>query len=152
MGFRSRRPTRVPLLTVRHKALRLAWARQHRYWTVDGWKRVARPDESRFHLNRTDARVWRQPHESMDSTCQQGTVQAGGGSLMVWGLCSWRDIGCLICLDMTLTEWLQGHSSEFRHFRWPPKFPDMNIIEYIWDALQRAVQKRSSSPLTPTDL
>ncbi|GFS66096.1 transposable element Tcb1 transposase [Trichonephila clavipes] len=31
MGFRSRRPTRVSLLTERHKALRLTWARQHRY-------------------------------------------------------------------------------------------------------------------------
>ncbi|GFW96724.1 transposable element tcb2 transposase [Trichonephila clavipes] len=29
------------------------------------------------------------------------------------------------------TYWLQKHSSEFRHFRWPPKSPDMNIIEYI---------------------
>ncbi|GFX39027.1 HTH_Tnp_Tc3_2 domain-containing protein [Trichonephila clavipes] len=35
MGFRSRRPTRVPLLTARHKALCLAWAHQHRHWTVD---------------------------------------------------------------------------------------------------------------------
>ncbi|GFX21522.1 transposable element tcb2 transposase [Trichonephila clavipes] len=50
------------------------------------------------------------------------------------------------------TGWLQEHSSEFRHFRWPPKSPDMNIIEYIWDALQRAVQKRSPPPLTHTDL
>ncbi|GFX80243.1 transposable element Tcb2 transposase [Trichonephila clavipes] len=33
-------------------------------------------------------------------------------------------------------------SAEFRHFRWPPKFPDVNIIECIWDALQRAVQNR----------
>ncbi|GFX97636.1 transposable element tcb2 transposase [Trichonephila clavipes] len=39
------------------------------------------------------------------------------------------------------TERLQEHSSEFRHFRWPPKSPEMNIIEYIWDAFQRAVQK-----------
>ncbi|GFT00846.1 transposable element Tcb2 transposase [Trichonephila clavipes] len=37
------------------------------------------------------------------------------------------------------TEWLQEHSSEFRHFHWPPKFTDMNIIEYIGDTLQRAV-------------
>ncbi|GFX74145.1 transposable element tcb2 transposase [Trichonephila clavipes] len=48
-----------------------------------------------------------------------------------------------------VTEWLQKHSSEFRHFCWPPKSPDMNIIEYIWDALQRAVQKRSPLTLTP---
>ncbi|GBN37511.1 Transposable element Tcb2 transposase [Araneus ventricosus] len=138
-------------------------------------------------------RVWRQPHESMDPACQQGTVQAGGGSVMVWGVCNWRDMGPLIRLDTTLTgdryvsilsghlhpfmsivysdglgefqqdnatphtsriatEWLQEHSSDFRHFRWPPKSSDMNIIEHIWDALQRAVQKRSHHPLTPTDL
>ncbi|GFT21115.1 HTH_Tnp_Tc3_2 domain-containing protein [Trichonephila clavipes] len=29
MGFRGRRPTRVPLLNARHKTLRLAWTRQH---------------------------------------------------------------------------------------------------------------------------
>ncbi|GFY08734.1 transposable element tcb2 transposase [Trichonephila clavipes] len=28
----------------------------------------------------------------------------------------------------------------------------MNIVEQIWDALQRAVQKRSPPPLTPIDL
>ncbi|GBO41023.1 hypothetical protein AVEN_265600-1 [Araneus ventricosus] len=46
------------------------------------------------------------------------------------------------------TEWLQEHSFDFRHFRWKPKSPDMNIIEHIWDALQRAVEKRS--PHTPS--
>ncbi|GFS51567.1 transposable element tcb2 transposase [Trichonephila clavipes] len=50
------------------------------------------------------------------------------------------------------TEGLQKHSSEFRHFRWPPKPPDRNIIEHISDDLQRAVHKRSPPPLTPTDL
>ncbi|GFR00262.1 transposable element tcb2 transposase [Trichonephila clavata] len=50
------------------------------------------------------------------------------------------------------TDWLQEHSSELRNFRWPPKPPDRNIIEYIWDILQRAVQKRSSPPFTPIDL
>ncbi|GFV73414.1 HTH_Tnp_Tc3_2 domain-containing protein [Trichonephila clavipes] len=41
MGFRSRRPTRTSLLTARHKALRLAWARQHQHWTVNDWKHIA---------------------------------------------------------------------------------------------------------------
>ncbi|GFS47451.1 uncharacterized protein TNCV_4863521 [Trichonephila clavipes] len=36
-------------------------------------------------------------------TCQQGTVQVGGGSVIAWGLCSWRDMGTLIRLDTTLT-------------------------------------------------
>ncbi|GFV73413.1 DDE_3 domain-containing protein [Trichonephila clavipes] len=50
------------------------------------------------------------------------------------------------------TEWFQEPFSEFRHFRWSPKSPDMNIIEHISDTLKRAVQKRFSPPLTPTDL
>ncbi|GFY19391.1 HTH_Tnp_Tc3_2 domain-containing protein [Trichonephila clavipes] len=75
MGFRSRRSTCVPLLTALHKTLHLAWARQHRHWTVDDWKHVAWSDESRFQLNQGDGRerAWRQPHESIDPICQQGT-------------------------------------------------------------------------------
>ncbi|GBN16570.1 hypothetical protein AVEN_256050-1 [Araneus ventricosus] len=57
MGSQSRRLTRIPLLTARHKALLLSWARQHYHWTVDDWKHVAWYDESRFQLYRTDARV-----------------------------------------------------------------------------------------------
>ena len=100
MGFWSRRPTRLLLLTVRQKALHLTWARQHRQWTVDDWKHVSWSDESRFQLHRADGlvRVWRQPHESMDPSCQQGTVQAGGGSVMVWSVCSWHDMGPLLRL------------------------------------------------------
>ncbi|GFW77837.1 early endosome antigen 1 [Trichonephila clavipes] len=39
----------------------------------------------------------------MDPTYQQGTVQAGGGSVMVWDTCSWHHMGPLILLDTTLT-------------------------------------------------
>ncbi|GFW41102.1 transposable element tcb2 transposase [Trichonephila clavipes] len=49
-------------------------------------------------------------------------------------------------------EWPQKYSSEFRHFSWPTKSPVMNSIEHIWDALQRAVQKRYPPHLTLTDL
>ncbi|GBN39129.1 hypothetical protein AVEN_20436-1 [Araneus ventricosus] len=41
MGLCSRRPTRVPLLTKRHRQLRLQWAREHRDWTMDEWERVS---------------------------------------------------------------------------------------------------------------
>ncbi|GFT99630.1 HTH_Tnp_Tc3_2 domain-containing protein [Trichonephila clavipes] len=68
MGFPSRRPTRVPLLIARHKALRLAWARQLRHRTADDWKHVAWSDESRFQSNLAVVyvRVWRQPLESIE--------------------------------------------------------------------------------------
>ncbi|GBM51411.1 hypothetical protein AVEN_203755-1 [Araneus ventricosus] len=47
---------------------------------------------------------------------------------------------------------LQEHSSDFRHFHWPPKSPEMNIIEDIRDALLHAVEKRSPPPRTSIDL
>ncbi|GBN23208.1 hypothetical protein AVEN_41297-1 [Araneus ventricosus] len=50
-----------------------------------------------------------------------------------------------------VTKWLQEHSSDFRHFQWPPKYPEMNIIENIRDALLHAVEKRSPPPHTPMD-
>ncbi|GBN00296.1 hypothetical protein AVEN_171889-1 [Araneus ventricosus] len=50
------------------------------------------------------------------------------------------------------TKWLQEHSSDFRHFHWPPKSPEMNIIEDILDVLLHAVEKRSPPPRTPMDL
>ncbi|GFW20471.1 transposable element Tcb2 transposase [Trichonephila clavipes] len=94
----------------------------------------------------------------MDPACQQEIVQAGRCSVIVWGVCSWCDNGLLIRLDPTLTgvriatESLQETSFELRHFHWPPKSSDRNIIECIWDALQRAVQKRSPPPLIPIHL
>ncbi|GBM61585.1 Transposable element Tcb2 transposase [Araneus ventricosus] len=105
LGFRSRRTTIAPLLTARHKALCIAWVRQHSHWTVDDWKHAAWSDESRFQLYRADGsvRVWRKPQESMDPTCQQGTVKSGGASVMVWGLCNWSEIEPLIRLETALT-------------------------------------------------
>ncbi|GBN38895.1 hypothetical protein AVEN_153222-1 [Araneus ventricosus] len=46
----------------------------------------------------------------------------------------------------------QEHSSDFRHFHWPPKSPEMNIIEDIRDALLHVVEKRSPPPRTPMNL
>ncbi|GBM26496.1 hypothetical protein AVEN_206179-1 [Araneus ventricosus] len=49
------------------------------------------------------------------------------------------------------TKWLQEHSSDFRHFHWPPKSPE-NIIEDIRDALLHAVEIISPPPRFPMDL
>ncbi|GBN07822.1 hypothetical protein AVEN_69478-1 [Araneus ventricosus] len=75
MDFGSRRPTRVPLLNARHRA---AWAREHREWTLEDWKRVAWSDESRLWLLHADGRLrlWRQAHETKDPACQDGIVHS----------------------------------------------------------------------------
>ncbi|PRD26942.1 UNVERIFIED_CONTAM: hypothetical protein NCL1_36709 [Trichonephila clavipes] len=35
MGFESHRPTRVLLINARHRAVLLAWAREHKNWSVE---------------------------------------------------------------------------------------------------------------------
>ncbi|GBM45917.1 hypothetical protein AVEN_211977-1 [Araneus ventricosus] len=87
MGLCSRRPTRVPMLTKRHRQLRLQWTREHRYWTMDEWKRVAWSDESRFLIHHVDGRVRvsRLPGEQLLPSCIAGHTKAGGGGIMFWG-------------------------------------------------------------------
>ncbi|GFU06938.1 hypothetical protein TNCV_3456101 [Trichonephila clavipes] len=62
----------------------------------------------------------------MDPTCQQGTVQDGGGYVMVWNMCNGRDMGTLIRLDTTLT----GD----RYKRYLPRLTPT----YLWTALSPA--------------
>ncbi len=68
MGYSSRRPHRVPLLSAKNRKQRLQFAQAHQNWTIEDWKNVAWSDESRFLLRHSDGRVriWRKEHESMD--------------------------------------------------------------------------------------
>ncbi len=81
MGFSSRRPHRVPLLSDKNGKRRIQFTQTHQNWT-------------RFLLRHSDGRVriWHEEHESMDPSCLVSTVQAGGG-VMVWGIFSWHTLG-----------------------------------------------------------
>ncbi|GFU54141.1 DDE_3 domain-containing protein [Trichonephila clavipes] len=49
---------------------------------------------------------------------------------------------------LTRLELLQSASRIPLLNRWPPNFPGISSIERIWDALQRAVHKKSPPPIT----
>ncbi|GBO21192.1 hypothetical protein AVEN_64944-1 [Araneus ventricosus] len=72
-----------------------------------------------------------------------------GASMMLMGRGS-GDMGPLICLDTTRL--LRNILLTLEHYHWPPKSPDMSIIEDIRDALLHAVEKRFPPPHTPMDL
>ncbi len=80
MGYSSRSPHWVPLLSAKNRKQRLQFAQAHQNWTIEDWKNVAWSDESRFLLRHSDGRVriWRTEHESMDPSCLVSMVQAGG--------------------------------------------------------------------------
>uniref|UniRef100_A0A673H0H9 Transposase Tc1-like domain-containing protein n=1 Tax=Sinocyclocheilus rhinocerous TaxID=307959 RepID=A0A673H0H9_9TELE len=101
MGYSSRRPHRVPLLSAKNRKQRLQFAQAHQNWTIEDWKSIAWSDESRFLLRHSDGRVriWRKEHESMDPSCLVSTVQAGGGGVMVWGIFSWHTLGPLVPIE-----------------------------------------------------
>ncbi|GBL85625.1 hypothetical protein AVEN_193094-1 [Araneus ventricosus] len=68
------------------------------------------------------------------------------------GLGQFQQVNAILRASRVAAKWLQEHSSEFRHFYWPPKSSDMNIIEDIWDALLHEKEKRSPPPSTHMDL
>ncbi len=100
MGYSSRRPHRVPLLSAKNHKQRLQFAQANQNWTTEDWKNVAWSDESRFLLRHSDGRVriWRKIHESMDLSNLVLTVQAADG-VMVWGIFSWHTFGSLVPIE-----------------------------------------------------
>lgn len=93
-GLNARHPNRVPMLTMRHRRARLAYANAHRAWTFRQWGNVLFTDESRFALHGSDRRplVWRRRGERFRQNFVRPIVAYGGGSVMVWGGVSrdWR--------------------------------------------------------------
>jgi hypothetical protein len=105
MGFCSRRPHWVQLLSAKNKKKLLQWARDHQHWTIEEWKNIAWSDESRFLLRHADGRVriWHKQHESMAPSCLVSTVLAGGGSgVMLWEMFSWHTLVPLIPIEQRL--------------------------------------------------
>ncbi len=84
MGYSSRRPHRMPLLTAKNRK----FAQAHQNWTLEDCKYVAWSDESRFLLQHSDGSIiiCHKEHESMDPSCLVSTVQSAGGGVMVWGI------------------------------------------------------------------
>ncbi len=97
MGYSSRRPHWVPLLSAKNRKWRLEFAQAHQNWKID-FENVTWSDESRFLLRHSDGRVriWRKEHESMDPSSLVSMVQAGGCCFMVWGIFSWHILGTLV--------------------------------------------------------
>ncbi|KAG1927050.1 hypothetical protein F2P79_024494 [Pimephales promelas] len=54
MGYNTRRPHRVPLISTTNRDKRLQFVRAHQNWRVEDWKNVAWSDESRFLLRHSD--------------------------------------------------------------------------------------------------
>ncbi len=103
MGFSSRRPHRVPLLSAKNRKLRLQFIQAHQNWTIEDWKNDAWSDDLDFCCD-TDGRVriWRKEwiHPALSQWFRLAVV-------VLWckGLFSWHTLGPLVpiehCLNAT---------------------------------------------------
>ena len=150
------------------------------------WQHVIFGDESRFQLYAVDGRlrVRRLPDERFRPGCQAHRVQAGGGSVHVWGAFHnsaksplvlpdgyltgvlYRDI-----LQNTLVPFARHHFGDNYRYQddnatphrvrvvlnflqqgnvtkmeQPPRSPDCNPIEHLWDELGRAISSMDNPP------
>jgi transposase len=87
VGLIGRVARRKPLLTNRHRQARLAWAIEHRNWTVDQWSSVVFSDESPIHLvaGRQRRYVRRRGGTAMQQQHIRPTVHRASGGIMIWG-------------------------------------------------------------------
>ena len=146
-GYRAYRPTTKPLLTANHRRLRLEWAQRWRNLSVAHWQHVIFGDESRFQLYPVDGRlrVSRLPGECFRPGCQAHRVQAGGGSVHVWGVFHNSAKSPLVLPDGYLTSVLYRGILQ-NTLEQPPRSPDCNPIEHLWDELGRAISSMDNPP------
>ncbi len=103
-GLNGRIARRKPLLLPRHVAARLSWAKEHRDWTVEMWRKVVWSDESKFNIFQSDGRTYirRRESEEFRRECVVGTVKHGGGSVMVWGCICGDEKGMMLRVETTM--------------------------------------------------
>jgi DDE superfamily endonuclease/Homeodomain-like domain len=100
-GLVSRVRRTKPYISPRAQEKRRLWAKEHKGWTVEEWKRVVFSDESKFMLFKSDGRqwCWIRPGQALDPRFTKKTVKHGGGSLMVWGCITAEGMGRLHRID-----------------------------------------------------
>jgi hypothetical protein len=96
-SFKAVVKKKKPLLNVRHRKRRLAFALKYKEWTVEDWKRVIWSDETKINRFGSDGQeyIWKKKGEGLIPREVQGTVKFGGGNMMVWGCMGWNGVGHL---------------------------------------------------------
>ena len=76
-GIKSYVPVKKPQLTKQQRFKRIQWAKAHRHWKKEDWRKVIFSDESifRMHSCRRTQKVWRRSHERFNPKCMNFSVK-----------------------------------------------------------------------------
>lgn len=103
-GIRSCMPRPKPLISPENKVKRLAFAEEHKSWTMADWRKVIWSDESTFSQFQTSGwgRVWRKSGEEFHEDCIASTIKHSP-KRMFWGCFSWFGLGPIVPLVGAVT-------------------------------------------------
>ena len=96
-GMKAKTKIKKPLLSAKHRANRLKFAKDHVNWTPEQWKLVTWSDETKINRLCSDGRIWSwyDPKIGITSNNIQNTLKYGGRSLMLWGCFQGEKLGIL---------------------------------------------------------
>ena len=97
-----------PFLSEKNKLKRLSWAKAHKYWTVDDWRRVVWSDETKINRFGSDGHhyAWKRNTERLQPCHIDKTVKHGGGSIKLWSCITFEGVGDIIKIDNILDQYL----------------------------------------------
>lgn len=105
-GMKSMEKEKKPMLSVKAIKARLEFAKIHKDWTVEDWKRVIWSDETKINRFCSDGRewCWIRDSEQIQPRHVQQTVKHGGGSIMLWGCMTCHGPGFACKIDGTMDQ------------------------------------------------
>ena len=177
-----------PMISVKNRKIRLAFAEKYSSMPKWFWKKVLWSDESLFPVmnNKRIQRIWKKRSEGLNKENVLPTVKHSNG-VMVWGCVSAAGVGNLAEITQKMDanyyvdnllannlvqsatkleiqdnfvfqsdndpkhtskkakKWLADNGIEV--LEWPAQSPDLNIIEHLWDHLDRNVPKSQRTSL-----
>ncbi|QRV96417.1 Transposase [Ceratobasidium sp. AG-Ba] len=106
-----------PQLTPEHMETRLNFAKIHKDWTVEDWRRVLWSDETKINRLGSDGIHWgwKRKGEGLSNRLVVPSANFGGGSIMFWGCFSWQGvgIGCRLLQNLTKEGYIDILENEF---------------------------------------
>ncbi|GFT56139.1 transposable element Tcb1 transposase [Trichonephila clavipes] len=161
-GLYPRRPVVCVPLTRQHRTARLQWCREHHNWTEQDWACVLFSDERKGPISDMQYHGVGRHHDQWPHAPTCGTmtgqryidevllphVRLFCGAVrdtfvfMDDNATCHRTLAVQDCLD----------SKGIQRLVWPARYPDLNPIENVWDALGRQVAGRNYPPTNKNTL
>jgi transposase len=107
-GIHKWRAAKRPLLTQKHAKERLVWAKAHRHWTVDDWKRIIWSDESAIQKDSNATGVWVFRRKNKREKYAPGNVRTktkyGNLVQMIWACFVGNKLGPIVFISGSVNQ------------------------------------------------